>query len=110
MRLLLLSAFLFFSISISAQKYSEVKIFLDDSHTITDLARMGLEVDHGEYRPGVHIINAFSQREIQKIRDRGFQVEILIDDMTADFLERNQASQGVTQRSLTCEENGGNGL
>ncbi len=106
MRLFLLATFLFFSISITAQRYSEVKVFFDDDHSIKDLALLGVEVDHGEYRPGAYITNVFSDREIQLIHEKGFQIEVLIDDMAADFLARNKEFQNVSERNLACEENG----
>ena len=74
MRLLLLASLLLISNFLIAQRYSKVKIKLSEHQSIENLARLGLEVDHGEYRPGVHIINAFSEDEIQLISDNGIRL------------------------------------
>lgn len=90
MRLYLLLLFLASSLCIHAQRYSKVKIKLDETHTIDQLADMGFEVDHGKYRPGMFFINAFSESEVQQLMNSDFEIDILINDLTADFLERNK--------------------
>ena len=103
MRLLLPLA-LFLSISLQAQRYSKVKVYLDETHSIDQLARLGLEVDHGEYRPNVHLVNAFSEWEIQQIHDSGFLMDTLISDLKADFLRRNQQDQSTNFRGQACND------
>lgn len=104
MRLFFLASFFIFSNILSAQHYSKVKISLNENQTIEQLARLGLEVDHGEYRAGKHLINVFSDREIQLIEENGFSAEILIEDMTADFLQHNKSQQELPTKNLGCDE------
>ncbi|MEZ4954719.1 MAG: M14 family zinc carboxypeptidase [Saprospiraceae bacterium] len=104
MRLILFASFFLFSNILSAQRYSKVKISLNENQTIEKLAHLGLEVDHGEFRAGKHLINVFSDREIQLIEENGFSAEILIEDMTADFLQRNKAQQELPVKNLGCDE------
>lgn len=104
MRLFLLASFFIFSNAIIAQRYSKVKINLNENQTIEQLASLGLEVDHGEYRAGKHLINVFSDREIQLVKEKGFSAEVLIEDMTADFLKRNKSQQDLPTKILGCDE------
>ena len=99
---LLLPLLLFCSFSLYAQRFSKVKVLLDENHTLERLEKLGLEVDHGSYRPGVFIINAFSEWEIQLIKEAGFKTEILIADLTADFLRRNQEIDETSLRGQSC--------
>lgn len=70
-------------------QYSRVKIDLTN-HSILDVARLGLEADHGDYAKGKHLINDFSNLEIDLLRQNGIPFEILIEDVKAYYVERNQ--------------------
>lgn len=104
MRLILLFSLFFSSLLLYSQQYSKVKISLDENHTIERLAELGLEVDHGEYRPGVHFTNAFAEYEIEQIAMEGFKFEILIEDLAKDFLDRNKTEKDEFSKLLMCDE------
>ncbi|MBI5913783.1 MAG: immune inhibitor A [Bacteroidetes bacterium] len=94
--------FLFlFSISLSlhAQQFSRVKISLDESHSMTQLAELGLDVDHGRFQPGKYFIGEFDASETEAIRAAGFATEVLVADLEAQRHELNAAG-ATTDRSL----------
>lgn len=57
------------------------------------LAGLGMECDHGEYKAGHHFISGFSGKELSRIKNDGFSVEVLVEDVEKDFLERNAKVQ-----------------
>ena len=63
MKYFLIISFCFFCLNTDAQQaplsYSRVKIDLSDTH-VSEIARLGLEADHGVYVKGKHLINDFS--------------------------------------------------
>lgn len=83
--LILLSAYLF-----SQQKYSRVKIFTD-GNGLKELSASGICIDHGEYKKNTFFISDFSEREIEIIRTKGFNYEILIDDVQNFYNKQNDS-------------------
>lgn len=67
--------------------YSRVKINLQNHH-IKDVARLGLEVDHGMYKAGHFIINDYSQAEVEILRNAGMDFEILIPNASTFYAQR----------------------
>ncbi|MDQ3051986.1 MAG: immune inhibitor A [Bacteroidota bacterium] len=106
------SAFLFIQIcfiSFSAiaqpNQHSRVKIWTSETG-IRQLAAMGIETDHGDYRKNVWFISDFSESEIQKIAAAGFRHEILIADVSSHY--RQQAltpSTSKLQSAVGCNSN-----
>lgn len=89
-RIIVVLLFVLSSLSIWAQqapeKYSRIKIDLKNKDVL-QLARLGLEVDHGAYAKGQYLINEFSASELTQIRNAGFSFEVLIDDLAKNYLE-----------------------
>jgi carboxypeptidase T len=79
----------FFSMTISAQHYSRVKIDLTNKN-IKDLAQLGIEVDHGILQPNRYLINDFEASEIKAIREAGFAMDIQIEDVQAYYAQTNR--------------------
>jgi carboxypeptidase T len=102
--LLLLSALTlgFFSYS---QKYSKVKIFTD-ANGLQQLANEGIPVDHGVWKENTFFISDFSDVELNKIHEMGFQTEILIDDVVQYFLDANHSELTGETRNATCSGSG----
>jgi len=78
-------------LSVFAQQapYSRVKILLDDRN-LFQLARLGIDVAHGEFATGRFFISDFSSEELSQIRAAGFRTEILIEDVQAHYVAQNQ--------------------
>ncbi len=61
--------------------------------------QMGLDLTHGTYIPGKYITTDLASWQIEHIRALGFQVDILIDDVTAFYqTERDE------RRAVVCED------
>ncbi|PHI18357.1 hypothetical protein CEQ90_18445 [Lewinellaceae bacterium SD302] len=93
MRLSTTFLFALFSFVLFAQSaepgevYSQAKIDLSQTD-IRTVAALGLEVDHGHYAKGKHLINVFSQRELALLATNNIPFEVLVPDAKADYLRR----------------------
>jgi len=102
---LLLNIFLLTLFSGFCQKtkmrYSKAKVFLSEQNTMKKLAGLGVETDHGDFKPGDYFISGFSETELARIQNAGFPYEILVPDVVKDFQERNAKRQALnTQADL----------
>ena len=74
------------------EKYSKVKIIIQDKYYIKELQQAGLSLEGMKLEEqSVEVI--LSEREIMKLKDLGFSYEVLIDDMSKYYLERNRRSE-----------------
>jgi len=91
--ILLLSFFVITLFSGFCQKskviYSKAKVFLSAQNTMKKLAGLGVETDHGDFKPNQHFTSGFSEPELNRIKKAGFQYQILIPDVVTDFQMRN---------------------
>lgn len=94
--LLIISAF-------CQEQYSRAKIWTT-SETINELANLGLAIDHSVVKKNTFVISDFSESEIQKVKDAGFKVDILIEDVKAFYVERAYQNIGELKNE-TCPEN-----
>ncbi len=70
-------------------KYSRATIFFDGKNP-EELARLGLETDHGIYSPGISVTNDFSEKELSAASAAGFRTTIEIDDVTEFYINQNK--------------------
>ncbi len=91
----LLRSFLFIAIisfilvnSFAGEKHHRIRINLENKD-LHELARLGVAMDIAEFRPGVSAMGEFSDSEIKLIYEAGFSYEVLIEDMTAYYQQRN---------------------
>jgi len=82
------------------QKYSRVEIRLQ-GREMTELARLGIETDHGLHNPGHSLVTDLSATELQLVQNAGFHTTIWIDDLKKDYLERLQNPVAV-ERNTDC--------
>ena len=94
---------LFLSATVSAQqqeRYSRAKIHLDaKKHTISDLARLGIAVDHGQHKKNTFFISDLSAHEIKAARKAGFKVDILIKDVSKYYRDQNKPQSKSGQKT-----------
>ncbi|MEO0723051.1 MAG: M14 family zinc carboxypeptidase [Bacteroidota bacterium] len=92
------------------EQYHRARVRLE-GHTIWELARLGLETDHGEYIPGRHLTNDFSTSELRKLSLAGFDYEILIDDVVDYYQspERRLNESTGARGGFPCETPTGGG-
>ena len=88
-----------FATTVSAQKYSKVKI-VADNNGLAYLFNEGIPVDHGLRKADEFIITDLSEYEIRRVKELNFQCEILIDDVQKFYVEQNKGS--LTQKNETC--------
>jgi carboxypeptidase T len=88
-----IACMLFISLSLSepvhAQVYSKIKLFTD-AKGLQQLAELGVGIDHGQRKGDVWFISDFSAEDIQRIAQAGFSYEVLVDDVSKWYVERNQ--------------------
>lgn len=90
MRNLFLLAFSLFTISIFAQteKHHRVKIDISDKG-ILELSKVGIAVDHGEYKKGFSFTSDLSDTEIKAVKKLGYNYEIQIEDVSNYYAHQN---------------------
>lgn len=71
------------------ERYSKVKVFAKSNDDIIALAKKGISLENLEFKPGVFFIGEFSEIEIQIIENSGIEYEILVEDMSAFYKQRN---------------------
>ncbi len=86
--------------SLFAQQYQRVKINLEERN-ISQLAELGIALDHGTHKSGQFFISDFSTDEVAKIQMSGFQVEVLIEDVSKFYVDQNKASLSV-EKNVAC--------
>lgn len=81
-KLLFLSFALLICVSASAQRevYKTVKVSIASASDMRLLGSAGIDVTHGDYRPGVWFISDFSAHELEKIGKTGLKYEVIHED------------------------------
>lgn len=100
-RTITLLMLIFISLAVNAQveKYSRVKIQLEPTQ-LRNIARLGIPPDAGYYDFKQNCFVAeLTQREINKIQNIGFTTEVLIDDVSKWYVERNQGTNPQNLKS-----------
>lgn len=103
----LLLAALGLGIVVNAQDHSRVKIDLSQT-SLTELANLGLAVDHGLYKEGTFFISDFSSREIDVLKSNQIAYEIQIADVSAYYVARSK-EWAITEKNAACPSGAGSG-
>ena len=79
-----------FLVSVFAQQmnYSKVRVLADEAG-LQQLAKAGLDVSEGIYKKGEFLISDFSETELVKMQELGIDFEIIIEDVSKFYSERN---------------------
>ena len=79
-----------FSVSVLAQQqaYSRLKIDMQ-GRELKELAKLGVDTEGMEYRPGLFVIGEYSEYEQEIIAGAGFPYEVLIEDVSAYYIQQN---------------------
>ncbi len=93
MKKLLLYFLMFSSLFAFSQEpvdiYQRIKIYTGFEGLKT-IASHGFDVDHGEVRPHIWFIGEFSETDVDKIRNLGFDIKDLIPDLKQHFLDNRE--------------------
>jgi len=84
------------------EKHQRAKINYNQPDDLRTLESIGIPVDHGVHKKGVFIISDFSVSEIEKARNAGYKVDLLIEDSKEYFLQRNTI-KSVRKKNPSCE-------
>ncbi|MFK5983245.1 MAG: M14 family zinc carboxypeptidase [Flavobacteriaceae bacterium] len=87
------------------EKYQRAKIYYNQSNSLSILNELGIPIDHGRNLKNDFVLSDFSVSEIEKARNAGFRVEILIEDSREYFLQQNMQNK-PRNSSLLCIEDG----
>ncbi len=80
---------LFTAFSQTVEPYARVAILLE-GRPMEELARLGIEVDHGLHLPGVLVVTDLSASELALVQQAGFSSKIWIADLQKDYERRLQ--------------------
>lgn len=104
-RLLIFCAFFpFLCFSQKSEKFHKVKINYTSPADLVKLANQGVCIDHGLHKKNHFFISDFSESEIEKMLSLNFDYEILINDVTHFYKQRNKLSD-KSAKNIFCEEN-----
>jgi hypothetical protein len=70
-------------------QFSRVKLFANRDD-LANLASRGLGIDHGVFKAGVYVICELSEAELAIVDAAGIRYEVMIQDMTKYYVERNE--------------------
>lgn len=84
------------------EHYSRARIYLDDTHTINDLAANGIAVDHGEHKRNTYFTSDFSDRELAAVKKAGFKTEIIIEDVVKHYQQQNK-KKAQKSTAVSCD-------
>jgi hypothetical protein len=89
--------------------WSRVKVLFSNGLGMKELSALGLDTDHGQYKSGKWFLSEFSNSEIKRIREAGFETEVLVSDVRQHFLNRNAKSDLSVQSEYydpSCNRSG----
>ena len=93
----------FISFSQKDEKFHKVKINYNSTIDLVKLANQGVGIDHGLHKKNHFFISDFSESEIEKIKSLEIDYEILINDVTKFYNQRNNSQNNFDQNEF-CEE------
>lgn len=106
MKQVLLFTFLFCASIGFAQEtqeiYQRAKISYSGKQDLSRLADLGIPIEHGMQKKGYYIISEFSVSELDRARQNGFQVDVIIPDAKAHFLEQNRLGAKTPSFNPSC--------
>ena len=91
------------SFSQKDEKFHKVKINYNSTIDLVKLANQGVGIDHGLHKKNHFFISDFSESEIEKIKSLEIDYEILINDVTKFYNQRNDLKNNFNQNEF-CEE------
>ncbi len=100
----LLLAFVTFS-QTAQEQYQKAKIIYNSADGLQKLDALGIPVEHGIHKLGYFVISEFSVSELNKARNAGYQVEVLIKDVKQHFLAQNRLNKSPV-KNPTCDNQG----
>lgn len=104
MRILVLLFLLFQVSGIYSQSYSRIRVFLQDDFELKKLGETGVAIDHIVHRRGAFAELEVSDRELSAIKEAGFETEMLIEDVSEYYRQRNLKPAPQLSATTDCED------
>ncbi len=82
--------------------YSRVRVQLDAQHTLQQLAKLGIAVDHGYIVKDKNYTSDLNSKEITLLSAQGFTYVIEIQDVQAHYVNQNKNSTAKTTTVTGC--------
>jgi carboxypeptidase T len=87
--------------------YSRARIYYSTQREFVALVNQGLPLDHGTHKLNHSFESDFSQNELNIARMMGFEVEVLIEDISQYYRDRNKNSgnkpaAASTEKNTSC--------
>jgi hypothetical protein len=95
-----------FTTAQAQEKYSRVKVMLDEKNSLQKLLSLGVAADHGEFKKGTWIITDLSEEDINIAKNAGFSIEMLIDDVIEFYENRNKSIDKSLENRGSCNGSG----
>jgi carboxypeptidase T len=87
--------------------YKKAKIDLTNNNE-SELLKIGIDLHEGEYKEGLHFISDFSETELNKISQKGFGIEVIIENVSEYYKNRNKNTEN--NKRTTGASNSGCGF
>lgn len=87
--------------ALAQEQYSKVKIYTDD-FGLQQLMQLGVGIDHGQREKGEFFISDFSASDILIMEANGFVIDILINDVSSYYQDRNNNPEPRENRADNC--------
>jgi carboxypeptidase T len=87
--------------------YDRARIYYSNQQQFMALLRQGLPMDHGTHKINYYFESDFSRNELNIARMMGFQVEVIISDVSQYYRDRNKDASAKPsstdhQKNATC--------
>lgn len=107
LNLLLITLLLIFYDSSYSQNiyYDKVKITIASSEDLQRISELGIALDGTYIKKNQYIVGEFKRDEIDKIKNAGYTVELLIADVSKYYEKRNQQAKDTSKKKI--EKNAG---
>ncbi|MCB0804898.1 MAG: immune inhibitor A [Bacteroidales bacterium] len=87
--LLFISFLVTVSVFAQQQLYQRVKVYADDDQLV-QMARSGIDITEGTLKKGHFMIADLSVNEIDAVREMGIDYEVMIEDVSKYYVDRNK--------------------
>ena len=85
--------------------FYKLKINYSNGEDLIELANNGVCIDHGLNKKNHFFISDFSASDLDKIKSLGFTYEILIEDVTSFYQNRNKSELKLKSNEYCIDEN-----
>lgn len=90
--------------------YSRVKVYCTDLE-LRDIGELGISIDHGQRKQDHWFITDLSETDINTLRSSGYNLEILIEDVSAYYVAQNlEPSAYKATEKTTCISGGASSI